>query len=180
VNESIAWVAQHNITDGVENNVPAFGTGETWAGLSSSGTPLQLNNYRYIHSRNFIGQIGTYFNDSHCAVIQSSDYSKIENNRTIDKVIRLLRVAYLPDLNSPLLLNRDGTLTNSQVAYFQSKGDTALADMVRNSELSAQKTSVDPAQNVQSTGKLVIREQILATPAANFIQVNIGYVLAIK
>ena len=189
VSEDIADVGVYNITNGTENAVPAFANGTLFQNTSVS-LQNQLNIYRYIFCRAFTdypqgGAPGTFWNDSHCAILQSSDYAFIENNRTIDKVVRLLRPAYLPFLNSNIDLNSDGTLTIAQVVILQTAGDNALSGMLVPGingvkELSAQKTTVDPTQNIISTGKLVVAEQLLGQAIARGITLNIGYVKKIS
>lgn len=175
VNEDIAWVAKFNQTNGVEMNVPAFANGVNYKDISAS-LEAQLNNYRYIFVKNFVGNAGTFFNDSFTSALASSDFCFIENNRTIDKAIRNIRVALLPDLNSPISLNSDGTLSDASVAHFETAGQTPLDAMIAAGELSDAKATVDPAQNVTSSGKLTISVALLPTPTARQIVVNIGFV----
>jgi hypothetical protein len=51
--------------------------------------------------------------------------------------------------------------------------------MVRNSELSNQKVTVSSAQNVLTTGKLVIAVELLPIGVARAITVNIGFVTSL-
>lgn len=178
VNEDIAWVGKFNLTDGTELNTPAFANGQNFKDVTTAKANL-VNLYRYIFIKNFVGTNGTYFNDSHCAVAYTSDYAYIENNRTIDKAIRLMRPALLPLLNSPIVLNSNGTMSDTAVGNFETVGDGALAKMIRDGELSGNATTVNPAQNVQSTGKVVISEKLLGVGVARNIEVDIGFVLSL-
>jgi len=174
VADDIAWVSKYNLTDGYELDTPAFGNGSLVKDIAVNALET-LNNYRYIFIKKFIGIPGTYFNDSHTAIISSSDYAYIENNRTIDKAIRNVYANVLPALNSPIVLNADGTLTNESVAYFQSLAQSPLFQMLRDQEISAQGVTIDPAQNVLAESKLVIAIQIVPIGVARTIQVNIGF-----
>lgn len=174
VSESIAWVERFNISNGVECDTIGFVTGQSWVSQSEN-TLNQLNSYRYIFLRKLVGASGSYFNDTHTAVSVSSDYAYIENNRTIDKVARLSYSALLPQLNAPLTLNADGTLTNTTIAAFSGLLITAINDMVRNSELSAFLVTIDPTQNVLATSTIVIRVQLVINGVARNIIVNIGF-----
>ena len=178
VSEDIAWVGKFNISNGVECSTIAFSNGV----LYTTATPnlvSQLNSYRYVFLRNFTGNTGSYFNDSHCAIVASSDYAYIENNRTIDKAVRVSYIALLPSLNSPLDLNADGTLTNVTVAAFSGLLSVNLDNMVRNGELSGYDVIIDPAQNVLATSTIVVRLALLTKGVARNIIVNIGFTTAL-
>lgn len=178
VSDDIAWIGQYNIAGGAENDVVSFGNG---AALSAQSTSLlnTLNTYRYIFMIKKVGKAGTWVNDSHTCTTISSDYAYIENNRTINKAIRNLYIGYLDALNSPLLLNSDGTLQNTTVAYFEGLGNQSLDQMVRDTEISAKQVTVDPSQNVLSTSELAVSVDIVPVGVARNIKVKIKYTLSI-
>lgn len=178
VNEDISWVQKFNISDGTEFATPAFGNGTLYKNTSSA-LLTQLDVYRYVYLRKYNGDAGTYHQDSHTSVLQSSDYAYIENNTTIDKAERLLYLAYLPFKSSPQSLNTDGTLADTTVATLEATGDTALAQMLRDGELSGNTTIVDPAQPVQQTSTIEIQEKLLGVPNAKNIEISIGFVLSL-
>ena len=126
--------------------------------------------------KKYVGNAGTYFNDSHTAIIATSDYAYIENNRTIDKAKRGIYSSVLPALGSPLVLNSDGTLTDTTIAYFSSLAELNLTQMVRDADLSAFAVSIDSTQNVLATNLLVIAVELLPVGVARAIRVNIGFV----
>jgi hypothetical protein len=180
VSESIAWVNQFNLSDGVQNEVAMFANGQYYETFASLDSTLEgLTDKRYIFVRKFNGISGTYFNDSHTAIAQSSDYAYIENNRVIDKAIRVLNAAYLPFLNSPISLNADGTLTDVAVGTFEGVGETALDEMVRLSNLNAYDVVVDPSQDVLSTSELVVAVSLLMPGVARQIIIPITFTQSI-
>lgn len=179
VSEDIAWIAKFNISDGTENNVSAFANGVNFSDCSTSLLNT-LNSYRYIFTIKKVGIEGSFLNDSHTTIIQTSDYAYIENNRTIDKAVRLLYSNYLPDLNSPLVVNADGTLKDTTIAYFQSSGQSALEQMIRDEEISAASVTIDPTQDVLSTSELVVVVKLVPVGVARNIVVKIGYALSIS
>jgi len=179
VSDSIEWVAKFNISNGTECDTPAFGNGQLLSALSQS-TLQTLDGLRYIFLIKYVGQAGSYFNNSYTAVASTSDYAKIEGNRTIDKAIRGVYAGLLPALGSPIVLNSDGTLTDTSVAYFTSLAEVNLTQMKRDAELSSFKVTIDPTQNVLSTGLLIVAVQLLPVGVANNIQVNIGFVTSIS
>lgn len=178
VHEDIAWLAKFNISDGSENNVAAFANGVLFSACSDSLIST-LDSYRYIFPIKKVGYEGTVWNDSHTCIIQTSDYAYIESNQTIEKAVRLLYANYLPDLNSPLTVNSDGTLKDTTVAYFQASGQKALDQMERDGEISSSQVLVNPTQNVLSTSQLIVSVKIVPIGVARNIVVNIGYSLSI-
>ena len=178
VSDDIAWVGNYNLSDGTELETAGFQTGEDVHNVAVN-LQEQLNGYRYIFLRKFAGVIGTYFNDSNTSIATSSDYAYIENNRTIDKAIRKIQTNIIPELNSPLLLNKNGTLTNLTIAYFTSLCNNALEQMYRSSEISAYSTTISDSQNVLSTSELDIVVKIVPLGVARDITVTIGFTLSI-
>lgn len=172
VNEDIAWVGKFNLSNGVELESVGFCNGTS--GQSASALD-GINLKRYIFCRKFPNLAGTYLNDNHTAISQSSDYAYINDNRVIDKAIRGVDEALLPSLNSPLLLNADGTLANSTIAFLEGQALTITNDMVRNGEASAISVSIDPTQNVATTSTLTVAITIVPVGVARNIVVNIGF-----
>lgn len=181
VDEDIAWTGKFNISNGVEDDTIAFANGYLFTNPAITINLLnQLDAYRYIFLKSFVDFTGSYFNDSHCAIAQSSDYAYIENNRTIDKAIRIGRAALLPFLNSPLTFNADGTLTNITIAAFRGALNTASQAMVRAGEISDEGVTIDPTQAALTTSSIYISFQIIPNGVARNIIVNIGYVTSLS
>lgn len=180
VSESIAWVNQFNISNGVENEVGMFANGQFYETFAELETILEaMNTKRYIFVRKFTGLSGTYFNDSHTAIAESSDYAYLENNRVIDKAIRVLNTAYTPYINSPLNLNADGTLTDVTVGLLEGVGETALDEMVRLGNINAYDVVIDPSQDVLSTSELVVAVTLLMPGVARQITIPISFTQSI-
>lgn len=176
VSESIAWVAKFDMSNGTELEVLAFGNGKLFSDSSISDSLLSsLNDKRYVFLRKFVGESGSFFNDSHCAIIATSDYAYLENNRTIDKAIRGIYSSMLPSLNGPLQLNANGTLAETTVAYLEDQADLNLAQMIRDGELSARSVVINPAQNVLTTSKIIITVTLVINGVARQIEIPIGF-----
>lgn len=178
VSEDIAWISKYNISSGAECDTIGFANGQLVTAQSQSLLNT-LDNRRYIFLIKYVGIAGSYFNDSHCSVAVTSDYAYIENNRTIDKAIRGVYSSLLPNLNSPLVLNANGTLTDTTVAYFIGQASVNLDQMVRDVELSAYKVDIDTMQNVLSTSNLTVSVKLVPIGVARQITVNIGFTLSI-
>ena len=173
VNESIAWLSKFQVSTS-ELDTVAFANGQLWTALSD-GTKTNLDSYGYCFLRKVTDLSGTYHNRPYTSVTATSDYSFIHMNRTIDKAIRSCRALLLPETGSPVKLNEDGTLTEDVIGYFEGLVKQALDVMVSNSELSNYGVTIDPAQDILSTGILYITVQLQPTATADFITVNIGF-----
>jgi len=176
VSESIAWVAKFNMSDGTELDTLAFANGKLFSDASITDNLLSnLQNYRYIFLRKFVGVAGSYFNEESTAISVSSDYAFISDNRTIQKATRGIYKSLVPALNSSFTLNSDGTIPDTSAGYFTTLAEVNLIQMIRDGEISAQKISINPTQNVASTNQIVIAAQIVKNGVARNIIVNIGY-----
>ena len=177
VEENIAWIQNFNMSDGTELEYPAISNGQNVSSLADSTLDF-LDSYRYVFLTKQ-GIAGTYFNDSHTAITKTSDYAYIENNRTIDKACRGVYQALLPLLNSPLVVNTDGTLKNTTIATFESPANSYLAQMCRDGEISGEpgdlRTYINPAQNVLTSSILEMTITIQPVGVARNIKVNIGF-----
>ncbi len=180
VSQSIAWVANFNISDGTECDVIAFANGVLFSNSSVSDNLLAtLQNYRYIFLRKFVGIAGSYFNENSTAINTTSDYAYIADNRTIQKATRGIYANIVTDLNSPITLNADGTLSDEAIAYFTSKAEAPLIQMIRDGELSGQKVEISPTQKILQTGELAISVSLVQIATGRNIVVKIGYKLAV-
>jgi hypothetical protein len=176
VSESIAWVGKVNMSDGVELDVPAFANGSLVKNISD-GLQGSIHDKRYLFLRKFIGNDGTFNNDSNTSIAVTSDYAYIENNRVIDKALRAVYAYLLPALNSPLTLNPDGTLDAPTIDYFTSLTEAGLDQMIRDGDLSARGVSIDSTQDVLTTSKIAISVKLLPKGVARYIDVLLGYVV---
>jgi hypothetical protein len=93
----------------------------------------------------------------------------------MQKATRGMYANLIPALNSPIVLNSDGTLSNQAVAYFTGLAEAPLIQMIRNGELSGEAVSINTTQNVLSTGILVINVTLVEVATGRNINVNVGY-----
>lgn len=171
VNESIAWVQKFPLS----LTMPGFITGDLVKEVSTGDLNL-INDNRYIFVRTHVGDANNYFNDSFTFDVATSDYSFIENVRTMDKATRGIRANLLPQLNAPLYVeSATGQLRASTVAYLETLAGRALEDMERAGELSGYRVEIDPAQNVLATGELEIQIKNVPVGVMRKVLVKIGY-----
>lgn len=184
VHENIGWVGKFNAAS-TELDTPAFSFSDTTNGrLVKNYTTAALNAINdngYIFLVKHLGVSGSYFNDSHTATPSTGDYAYIENNRTIDKAIRGIRVYMTPEINSPVKVNATtGKLSMGYIKYLEAQGSIALDQMMRNNELSGYQVSIDPDQNVLSTSKITVTVQLVPVGVSRTITVNIGFTTKIS
>ena len=176
VQEDIAWVGKFNLSNGNELESIAFANGQKFTDSAITPTLLDaIDLKRYIFLRKFPNKAGSFFNDSHTAIAQNSDYAFIENNRVIDKAIRGVYASLIDSLNSPLLLNADGKLANSTVVSLEGLAKVNTDQMVRDGEVSAVGVVINPNQNVASTSLITVTINIVPISVARNIVVNIGF-----
>lgn len=173
VSDSIAWVGKFLMSDGIELDLPAFGNGVLFRDQSTS-LLSQLNNYKYIFLRKFEGKTNTFVSNDMTSVTETNDFARIRNVRTVDKAARGIYTNCLDLLNSPLLLNEDGTLTEDTISEFTRQTTIQLDDMARNREVSAFAVLIDSAQDVLATSKVVVSVSIVPVGAAEEIEFNLN------
>lgn len=178
VSDSIAWVGKFNMTDGDEYDVLNFANGQVYTSIADSSLST-LDGKGYIFLKKYIGIQGSYFNNPYTAVSVASDYSRINNNRTINKAIRSLRTFLLPQLASPVIVNADGTLSEDLISYYETLCQRALDVMVRDAEISAFSITIDPTQDVLSNNTLEVTVKIVPVGTSDNIVVNIGFAVSI-
>ena len=188
VNQNIGWRGQFNVIHSTEYEVLNFATGESVADQSQA-TIDALTEDGYIFLVKEVGQTASYFNDSATATLITSDYAYIENKRTIDKAIRLIRENLINKINSPLLVDpTTGKLSESTISDFKNDAFKALENMAANSEIStnsdgtlpANSVLINPDQNVLTTSNVIMTIQIVPYGVARTITVNIGFVTSIS
>jgi len=174
VNESIAWVQKYNVAGGGELETIAFVNGDLYTDLSPTELS-DINTLGYIFGLKHIGIAGTYFNDNHTGDTILSDYAYISEVRTIDKAIREVRTALLPQLNRPIKITSSGTIAGTTISFFKSLAVKPVDRMISDGELSAGDVYIDPEQNILTTSKLEVTIQLIPYGTARTISVNISF-----
>jgi hypothetical protein len=178
VENDIAWVGAFNVSNGTEDETVSFSNGALVANVAFN-LQTQLDNFGYIFMIKKPGIVGSYFNDSHCAISVTSDYAYIERNRVIGKAERIIYTSYAPLEFSDLFVNPDGTLTGFTISIFKDAITPSMNAMVANGEISAYSISIDPTQNVISTSNINILVKIVPVGIARSITVTLAFSIAI-
>jgi hypothetical protein len=183
VHENIGWIGKFNASDGTECETVGFATGEA-VSVQTEATLTSLTNGGFIFLRNVVGKSGSFYNDAPTAVVATSDYAYIENQRTIDKAIRGVYASVLDLVNSPLYVDADtGKLSESTIAVFRNTALVPLESMAANGEISAKAdgelpdttVTIDPDQNVLSTSTITMTIRLVPVGVARTIAINIGF-----
>lgn len=179
VEQSIGNPQNFDLSDGTEMEVPALANGDLVSALTDSALG-GLKDKGYLVARKYTPDIsGTYFERCPTAIAATNDFAWIETNRVVDKAIRLVRSALIPQLNGTLSLKADGTLREDTVGYYEDLAQTPITQMEADGEISAGLVQIDPTQDVLSTSTLEISVQIVPVGIAETITVNIGLTTSI-
>lgn len=163
----------------------------TTAGLSSNQAISNyadadlnaLNDKGYIFPTAIAGLDGFYLNDSHTAsALANNDYAYIENNRTIEKAIFLVRQSLLPKVKSRVRVDPDtGNLQDEDRKALEATGKKALEGMEADGDLSGGiDCYVDPEQDVLSTSMINVEVSFIPVSIARQITVSIGFLNPFK
>jgi hypothetical protein len=173
VSENIGYVEKFNVVDDGEFDALAFITGDAYTDVTITfQNALQAKGYIFL--RKYVGFAGSYHTDSNTATASTSDYSRIENVRTMEKATRSIRTALVPKLGAPLKL-KGGKLAYETVTNFELLVKNRLEQMQNADEISEFSVRIDPDQNVLSTSVLEIEVVIVPLGVARQIKVNIGF-----
>jgi len=174
VEQSAGNPQNFNLSDGTELEIPALGNGDLMSALTKTQW-ASLKDKGYIIARKYTPDIsGTYFERMPTAVAATNDFAWLESNRTVDKAIRLVRSALIPQLNATLSVKADGKLRDDTVGYFTDLAQTPLTQMEADGEISASQVLIDPDQDVLGTSNLTVTVKIVPIGIAETITVNIG------
>lgn len=178
VNENVGWVAKFNV-----NNVNAgvylqAATTNNNAAMSTLSPADQetLNGKGYIFLRKISGYPGVFFNDGHTCTLLSDDYAYIENNRTINKVVRGVRTALLPSVSSPLEVDEEtGRLSAETAKGFEATAESVIDQMRSDREISGGGAYCDEKQNVLATSEVAVDVDAVPYGTSRKIKASVGF-----
>jgi hypothetical protein len=160
------------------------------AGLSSNAligtyTSAQLDTLHdkgYIFPEQVAGLDGFFLNDSHSATPIDGDYAYLENNRVIDKALRLARLALLPNVNSRLLVESGtGKLSAADKSRLEDLATGAVEPMFVDGDISGPADCwIDPEQDLLSTSELIVQLKIVPVAIGRAIVLKVGFTNPLK
>jgi len=187
VHENLGWRQKFDLIHGSEYEGLQFATGEDYK-IQSEATLTGLTNSGYIYLTKEINVNGSFHNDAPTAILITSDFAYLENNRTIDKAARLVRENLVPKTNAPLYVSAEtGKLSQATIEDFKNDAFKALENMAARREISTNDDGtlppasvvIDPDQNVLATSEIVLTVTIVPVGVARQITVNIGFAVSI-
>lgn len=169
VNESISWVERY--PTGVTN--PCLADGTPMRNISSADVS-KLDENGCIFLTTYPGIAGSYVSDTHTLDEATSDYSHIEDERTMDKAVRGVYASMVKALGGKVYASEDGSLREDSRAMIEEKASAPIEQMERDGELSGYSVEVRGDQ-VLKDGKVkaVIKNQ--PTGVVRELEVSIGY-----
>lgn len=178
----------NNVSDGIENNVAALSNGTLISALSISlfqqlfgTTSSNTSGYAYIGFIQYPGNVsGTFWTGNTMFITNASRYAFMNDNRVWDAITRILQTTYIPQINSEIQYNNDGTINSSSIGYLQNLGVNAItAGMISgyNPPLISGTpiVSISADQDVQATNTLNIGVGTLENGIVRNIAITNGF-----
>jgi len=179
VNENIGWVGKFNLLIGSFTSARINGV------LLANMTPTQLATLEtngYLFFVTYTDYSGIYMNGAFTCTTATDDYSTINNNRTWNKAARLIRIAMLPYVNSPVVVNEAGQIDSVTIAAMEAAGNKAIRPMFQAGEISGPDPlgstppfTIDPNQNILASPNIDANLSIIPTGVAETITNYIGF-----
>ncbi len=179
VNENVGYVEKFDLSDKATGSFinPGFSNNQPITSLSATDRKV-LDSRGFIFVEKYVGSKGVYFNDSHTCTELSSDYAYMEDAMVINKGARGIYINLLPKLKAPILLDKNGYLSNEVVKSYEALGKEALDDMERAEEISANDININRKQNL-IVDKLKIIMKVVSTRTNREMEVELGYAVSI-
>lgn len=179
VNESIGYVGNFNVQKG---NLQIPQINEVLVDDITSNTIESLEDNGYIFFVKYTDYSGIYINNSFTCTTDTDDYNRIEKNRTWNKAARLIRIAMLPYVNSPIPVNASGQIESVTIAAMEAAGNKAIRQMFQAGEISGPDPlgstppfTIDPNQDILANPNVDANLSIIPTGVAETITNYIGF-----
>ena len=134
-----------------------------------------LNEKGYLYVGSYNGYSGYYWNDSHTAVVKTSDYSRIENNRVWDKAALIIRKALLPKVKKNI--DKDpatGYIDTAAATELEKFAESKLEAMVADKECSGVGVYIDPKQSLSDGTPLIVKAKVVHNDIIHEFDVQLG------
>ena len=152
-------------------------TGAYYAAATAEATDItSIDAKGYITIGTFPNKAGYFFMDDLLATATTDDYRTISLRRTMNKMVRLAYSTYINEVNDDIELTSEGKLSPATAKFYEGLINNAInGAMTAAGELSSFSAYVDPAQNVLSTSKVVIRCAAVPKGYSQQIDVILGF-----
>lgn len=131
----------------------------------------------YIFARKHPQLDGWYISDDPTCTAKTDDYAWITRTRTINKAAIITRRVYNQSILDEVYVDPDtGLLSALTIKNFEADVENAInLEMIRNGEATAVEAYVDPAQDVLTTGEIVVDIRIVPIGVARYIIAKVGF-----
>jgi hypothetical protein len=189
ISESIGWVEKYNFvsspvgsnTNAENDSICIFDTNGvvSYATLKGAVEDI-LDNKGWNFLVKYANVSGSYLNDMYTVSIDGNDFEAVFYVCTLDKASRLIRAALVPQINSEIRFNSDGTLTDVDHHKFTGLAKQALEVMATAEELTlpANAIVIDRTQDVAGTKTLEIAANVILNGVAKTINVSLSRIKA--
>jgi hypothetical protein len=132
-----------------------------------------LHDAGYISLMQHPQKAGFYFGIDRMS--STDDYRLLAYGRVVDKAAVIAAAVYVEDLEGEVAVDADGKIAQSVLSHLKAKIiqqiNVTMADQISGVEV-----YINPAQNVISTGKLVVQLRIRPFGYTSFIDVDLGLI----
>ncbi|WP_199118710.1 DUF2586 family protein [Pedobacter sp. ASV28] len=134
-----------------------------------------IYNKGYIFLRSFVNKSGYYFTDDQTLTAVTDDFNSLARGLVMDKAILLAYAVLIENLLDEVEMSADGTIHPVVIKSWQAQLDNALQTMIAAGNLSGASVTIDPNQNILSTGTLQVQISLLPVGYAKYVTVTIGF-----
>lgn len=133
-----------------------------------------LHDAGYIIPIGYPTKNGAYLNGNPMAAPMTDDYSELNLGRIIDKATVVAYDTYISEILDNISVSTDGTLSPGVCVSFASMLENAVQSAM-GTQISSFTVSINPNQNVLSTGVLEIQCKIVPLATLQEIKVNLAF-----
>jgi hypothetical protein len=135
---------------------------------------------RYIAPRIFTGTAGVFVNNSFTCAAATSDFIFDELDDVHNKAHRAIYGAYVPYINTKVKLKDDGTLPGNVVKDLEAVGNEVFRSMANRDEISNGKTYIDPAQQIVTSRKLLVKWKMVPVGKLENIEGELSFTVNLQ
>lgn len=179
VNQSGAWVERNNLLGG---SLTEAAIGGVSISAISDGAMATMDEYGSIFFKRQIPVSGLYMNGADvCDNKGNTDYYTVELNRTINKIITIMRLTITPSLSEPMKVDpATGFLPPEKVLDDQASLEKAIKDsMLVVDEISGIQVRLNPFQNMIENPNRIIQYKVVPTSTGEEITAEVGFAASI-
>lgn len=168
------------VADGAVESLNAYFTDGQTVG-SKINSWESIHGKGYIFLRNFVGKAGFFFSDDPTLTSANDDYKTLANGFVMDKAVLVSYATLIEKINDEVPISETGNIQPAIVKSWQNDVENAVNTlMTSRGEISNFKATIDPNQDIVSTGELVIQLQVQPVGYAKTITANIGFTTQIQ